>query len=128
MFRNSSRINWRRLMVSLLSLGLSVAAPAQSTEFPTYHPGENAHATTGPTYSQPFRKGHTWFGPGNEQARLHTPCSMAGTQTLAGHRLQVSSIKTRERPPGCRHASPIASTNNELLGNGHLPSCPAPVA
>ncbi len=52
MSRKSPRIS--RLLLGLLAAGLSVSALAQSTEFPTYAPGENTSATTGPTYSQPL--------------------------------------------------------------------------
>ena len=38
----------------LLAIGLSVPALAQSVPFPTYTPGENSSATTGPTYSNPL--------------------------------------------------------------------------
>jgi len=43
------------LLVGLTSLlaALSVSAFAQSQEFPTYVPGENQNALTGPTYSAP---------------------------------------------------------------------------
>ncbi|MGA2417590.1 MAG: bifunctional YncE family protein/alkaline phosphatase family protein [Candidatus Sulfotelmatobacter sp.] len=44
------------LLVGLTSLlaALSVSAFAQSQEFPTYVPGENQNALTGPTYSAPL--------------------------------------------------------------------------
>jgi len=45
-----------RLVVGLLSTGLSAAALAQSVEFPTYAPGENTSAGTGPTYALPLSK------------------------------------------------------------------------
>ena len=41
-------------LAGLLAAGLSVPALAQSVPFPTYSPGENTNATTGPTYSQPL--------------------------------------------------------------------------
>jgi len=44
----------RRLLVGLAAAGLSVPAFAQSVPFPTYSPGENTSATTGPTYSNPL--------------------------------------------------------------------------
>jgi YVTN family beta-propeller protein len=43
-----------RLLVGLAAASLSVAALAQSVPFPTYSPGENTAATTGPTYSHPL--------------------------------------------------------------------------
>jgi YVTN family beta-propeller protein len=52
MSRIHSRIN--RLLVGLLTAGLGAAAFAQSVPFPTYAPGENTSATTGPTYSAPL--------------------------------------------------------------------------
>jgi YVTN family beta-propeller protein len=42
------------LFVGLLVVALSVSALAQSTEFPTYTPGENTSASTGPTYTAPL--------------------------------------------------------------------------
>jgi YVTN family beta-propeller protein len=39
-------------LAGLLSLGLSVTALAQSNPFPTYAPGENTAATTGPSYER----------------------------------------------------------------------------
>jgi YVTN family beta-propeller protein len=52
MSRNKSRINLLRLLaVMAMAVGLSVAAFAQpSVPFPTYAPGENASASTGPNY------------------------------------------------------------------------------
>ncbi len=41
------------LLAGLLAPGLSVSALAQSVPFPTYAPGENKNATTGPTYAHP---------------------------------------------------------------------------
>ena len=43
-----------RLLVAFAAAGLSVPALAQSVPFPTYSPGENTAATTGPTYSHPL--------------------------------------------------------------------------
>ena len=53
--RSNSRINLLRL-ASLLVAGLSFAglAAAQSVPFPTYSPGQNTNAGTGPTYSHPL--------------------------------------------------------------------------
>ena len=44
------------LLVGLAAAGLSVPALAQSVQFPTYSPGENTAATTGPTYAHPLSK------------------------------------------------------------------------
>jgi YVTN family beta-propeller protein len=54
--QNHSGINRLRLIAGLLAVGLSVPALAQSVPFPTYAPGENTNATTGPTYSKPLSK------------------------------------------------------------------------
>jgi YVTN family beta-propeller protein len=56
--RNNSWINRLRPLAGLLVAVLSFAAlaSAQSEEFPTYAPGENTNATTGPTYSHPLSK------------------------------------------------------------------------
>jgi YVTN family beta-propeller protein len=59
MSRKSPRnfgIKCLRLLAGLLATVLSFAAvaAAQSVPFPTYSPGENTNATTGPTYSQPL--------------------------------------------------------------------------
>ncbi len=53
-FQFQSRIDRLRLIAGLLSMGLSVSVLAQSVPFPTYAPGENTSASTGPTYSQPL--------------------------------------------------------------------------
>jgi YVTN family beta-propeller protein len=47
-------IGWLRLCAGVLSIGLSVSAVAQSVPFPTYAPGKNTHASTGPTYALPL--------------------------------------------------------------------------
>src|SRR5208283_1962022 len=58
MFRNSSNQSSMRglplvgLLVAVLSF--TALAAAQSQEFPTYTPGENTSASTGPTYSAPL--------------------------------------------------------------------------
>ena len=50
-FLTRPRFNFLRpLAVLAMAAGLSVSALAQSQEFPTYTPGENANATTGPNY------------------------------------------------------------------------------
>jgi len=54
--RSNSRINLLRPLAGLLVAGLSLAglAAAQSVPYPTYAPGENTSASTGPTYSHPL--------------------------------------------------------------------------
>jgi YVTN family beta-propeller protein len=54
--RSNSRIKLLRPLAGLLVAGLSFAglAAAQSVPFPTYSPGENTSASTGPTYSKPL--------------------------------------------------------------------------
>ena len=57
MSRTSSNKSWMwrlPLSVGLLAAALSVSALGQSQEFPTYTPGENTSASTGPTYSAPL--------------------------------------------------------------------------
>jgi YVTN family beta-propeller protein len=84
MFRKASRnqyqinssINRRHLLVGLLAAGLSVPALAQSVPFPTYTPGENTSATTGPTYSSPLS--NPWVV---SDGTILTP---AGTQVYLG--------------------------------------------
>ena len=52
--RKHSGITPLHLLAGLLATGLSVSALAQSVPFPTYAPGENTTATTGPTYAHPL--------------------------------------------------------------------------
>lgn len=54
MSRYSSRINLTFAGLLAMGLGMSVPSLAQSVPFPTYAPGENTSASTGPTYSQPL--------------------------------------------------------------------------
>jgi len=55
MSRKTSRLNYRmRPLACLLAAGMSIPALAQSNSFPTYTPGQNTSATTGPTYSKPL--------------------------------------------------------------------------
>ena len=54
--RNDSK-SYRLLpIVGALAAGLSATALAQSSPFPTYSPGENIHAGTGPTFAHPLSK------------------------------------------------------------------------
>ena len=53
----SSNNFWiHRLLVGLAAAALSVPAFAQSVPFPTYSPGANTAATTGPTWAHPLPK------------------------------------------------------------------------
>jgi YVTN family beta-propeller protein len=79
---NKSRIN--RLLVGLLAAGLSVPALAQSVPFPTYSPGENTNASTGPTYSQPLP--NPWVV---SDGTIITP---AGTQVYLGITTRAKAI------------------------------------
>ena len=79
---NKSRIN--RLLVACLAAGLSVPALAQSVPFPTYSPGENTSATTGPTYSQPLP--NPWVV---SDGAIITP---AGTQVYLGITTRAKAV------------------------------------
>jgi YVTN family beta-propeller protein len=72
------------LLVGLLAAGLSVSAFAQSVEYPTYTPGENTNATTGPTYSQPLS--NPWVV---SDGTILTP---AGTQVYLGIKTRAKAI------------------------------------
>ena len=67
---------WRR--------ALSVPALAQSVPFPTYTPGENTDATTGPTYSQPLSQ-----PVGRQRRHNHHPL---GTQVYLGTTTRAKAI------------------------------------
>jgi YVTN family beta-propeller protein len=90
MSRKHSRTNFRikllRLLAGLLAAGLSFAAlaAAQSVPFPTYSPGENTTATTGPTYSQPLP--NPWVV---SDGAIITP---AGTQVYLGTTTRAKAI------------------------------------
>ncbi len=71
------------LLVGLLA-ALSVSAFAQSQEFPTYTPGENTNATTGPTYSAPLS--NPWVV---SDGTIITP---AGTQVYLGIQTRAKAI------------------------------------
>ncbi|MFZ1085912.1 MAG: bifunctional YncE family protein/alkaline phosphatase family protein [Terracidiphilus sp.] len=79
-----SRINRLVLVAGLLTAGLSAPAPAQSVPFPTYTPGENTSATTGPTYSQPLA--NPWVV---SDGAIITP---AGTQVYLGITTRAKAI------------------------------------
>ena len=80
--RNYSEIN--RLLVGLLAAGLSIPALAQSVPFPTYAPGENTDATTGPTYSHPLS--NPWVV---SDGTIITP---VGTQVYLGTTTRAKAI------------------------------------
>jgi len=82
--RTSSRINRRCLLTGLLAMGLSVPVLAQSVPFPTYTPGENTGATTGPTYSHPLS--NPWVV---SDGAIITP---AGTQVYLGTTTRAKAI------------------------------------
>jgi YVTN family beta-propeller protein len=79
---NSSRITY--LLLGLLAAGLSLPALAQSVPFPTYSPGENTNASTGPTYSAPLS--NPWVV---SDGTILTP---AGTQVYLGIRTRAKAI------------------------------------
>jgi YVTN family beta-propeller protein len=79
---NNPRIS--RWLVGLLAAGLSVPALAQSNPFPTYTPGENTSASTGPTYSAPLS--NPWVV---SDGTILTP---AGTQVYLGTTTRAKAI------------------------------------
>ena len=79
---NKSRT--KHLLAGLLAIGLSIPALAQSVRFPTYSPGENTSATTGPTYAQPLS--NPWVV---SDGTIITP---AGTQVYLGIRTRAKAI------------------------------------
>ncbi len=82
MSRNKSQINC--LLIGLLSMGLSAPALAQSVPFPTYAPGENTSATTGPTYTKPLA--NPWVV---SDGTIITP---AGTQVYLGTTTRAKAV------------------------------------
>ena len=85
MLRNHSRFN--RLLALAGLFAASVGAPAllaQSVPFPTYHPGLNTSATTGPTYTDPL------FNPWVvSDGTIITP---AGTQVYLGIQTRAKAL------------------------------------
>ncbi len=79
---NKSRIKY--LLIALLAIGLSVPALAQSVPFPTYSPGQNTNATTGPTYAQPLS--NPWVV---SDGTILTP---AGTQVYLGTTTRAKAV------------------------------------
>ncbi len=83
--RNHSGVNLLRPLAGLLAMGLSVSALwGQSVPFPTYAPGENTAATTGPTYAQPLAK--PWVV---SDGAIITP---TGTQVYLGTTTRAKAI------------------------------------
>ena len=78
MFRNQS------LVIGLLAVGVTVPAIAQSVPFPTYTPGENTDATTGPTLSKPLA--NPWVV---SDGTIITP---AGTQVYLGTTTRAKAV------------------------------------
>jgi YVTN family beta-propeller protein len=73
-----------RPFAGLLAAGLTVPVLAQSVPFPTYHPGENTSATTGPTYTQPLA--NPWVA---SDGTILTP---AGTQVYLGTTTRAKQV------------------------------------
>jgi YVTN family beta-propeller protein len=83
--RNHSGVNLLRPLAGLLAMGLSVSALwGQSVPYPTYAPGENTSATTGPTYSKPLDK--PWVV---SDGAIITP---VGTQVYLGTTTRAKAI------------------------------------
>jgi len=82
MSRNNSPI--MGLLAGLMAAGFSVPAFAQSAPFPTYAPGENTNATTGPIYSQPLA--NPWVV---SDGAIITP---AGTQVYLGITTRAKAV------------------------------------
>ena len=88
--RNNSRLKCLRLLVVLLAAGLSLPALAQSVPFPTYSPGENTGASTGPTYSAPLS--NPWVV---SDGTILTP---AGTQVYLGITTRAKAVALNPIP------------------------------
>ena len=94
-------VSWsQRLLVPLAAAVLSVPALAQSVPFPTYSPGENTTAPTGPTYSHPLS--NPWVV---SDGTILTP---VGTQVYLG-------IKTRAKAVAL---NPTGNHTAAVLTNG----------
>jgi YVTN family beta-propeller protein len=74
----------KRLVPLAGLLALSVPAFAQSVPFPTYYPGQNTSATTGPTYAKPLA--NPWVA---SDGTILTP---AGTQVYLGTTTRAKAI------------------------------------
>jgi YVTN family beta-propeller protein len=75
---------WRLPLLASLLAALNASAFAQSQQFPTYTVGENANATTGPTYTAPLS--NPWVV---SDGTILTP---AGTQVYLGIRTRAKAI------------------------------------
>src|ERR1700740_2199091 len=80
----SSLTKRMRPLAGLLAIGLSIPVWAQSVPFPTYTPGENTSATTGPTLSKPLA--NPWVV---SDGTILTP---AGTQVYLGTTTRAKDI------------------------------------
>ncbi len=80
---NKSRSK-RLLAVLAVAAALGVSALAQSTEFPTYYPGMNTGASTGPTYTAPLS--NPWVA---SDGTILTP---AGTQVYLGITTRAKAV------------------------------------
>jgi DNA-binding beta-propeller fold protein YncE len=74
----------RSAVICLLATGLSVPALTQSKQFPTYAPGENTSATTGPTFTKPLP--NPWVV---SDGAIITP---AGTQVYLGTTTRAKAV------------------------------------
>jgi YVTN family beta-propeller protein len=83
-FQNRARIHLPRPSAILLAAAFSVPALAQSVPFPTYAPGQNANASTGPTYSHPLS--NPWVV---SDGTIITP---AGTQVYLGTTTRAKAV------------------------------------
>ena len=82
--RNHCRINLLSPLTGLLAVWLSVPAIAQSVPFPTYAPGANTSAKTGPTFSAPLS--NPWVV---SDGAIITP---AGTQVYLGITTRAKAV------------------------------------
>ena len=82
--QHNSLMNRLPLLAGLLAAGLSVPALAQSVPFPTYSPGQNTGATTGPTYAKPLA--NPWVA---SDGTILTP---AGTQVYLGTTTRAKQV------------------------------------
>ena len=84
MSQKYSRITPPRLFAGLLAAAFSVSAFAQSTQFPTYSPGDNLSGSQGPNY--PSTLPHPWVV---SDGAIITP---AGTQVYLGTTTRAKAI------------------------------------
>ncbi len=84
MSQHESLFNRLRSVAVLLAAGLSIPALAQSVPFPTYSPGQNSSATTGPTLAAPLAS--PWVV---SDGTIITP---AGTQVYLGTTTRAKQV------------------------------------